>query len=70
MTIKDYLENENIEMTAIEGSQIVLGSKKIICKSKVDIILPQTVKSSVGIVIADSTTDVDRIYAETYGRIR
>ena len=70
MTIKDYLENENIEMTAIERSQIVLGSKKIICKSKVDIILPQIVKSNTGIVIADSTTDVDRIYAEACGRIR
>lgn len=70
MTIKDYLENENIEMTAIEGSQIVLGSKKIICKSKADIILPQIVKSNTGIVIADSTTDVDQIYAETCGRIR
>mgnify|MGYP004542693521 CR=1 FL=1 len=34
MTIKDYLENENIEMTAIEGSQIVLGSKRLYVRAK------------------------------------
>lgn len=38
-TIKDYITNENIEMTTLEGSKNVLGSKKIICENKVDIIL-------------------------------
>ncbi len=70
MTIKDYLEKENIEMTAIKGSQIVIGSKKIMCENKVDIILPQIVKSNTGIIIADTTVDVNRIYAEVSGKIR
>ena len=70
MTIKDYLEKENIEMTAIKGSQIVIGSKKIMCENKVDIILPQIVKSNTGIIIADATVDVNRIYAEVSGKIR
>ncbi len=39
-------------------------------KIKADIILLQIIKSNTGIVIADSTTGVNRIYAETCGRIR
>ena len=39
-------------------------------KIKADIILLQIIKSNTGIVIADSTTGVDRIYAETCGKIR
>ena len=71
MTVKDYLEKENIEMIAMEGSKIVLGSKKIICENKVDIIFPQIVKSNTtGIVIADSMTDVDHIYVEVHRKIR
>lgn len=70
MTIKDYLEKEYIEMTAIKGGQIVIGIKKIMCENKVDIILPQIVKSNTGIIIADATVDVNRIYAEVSGKIR
>lgn len=54
----------------MEGSKLVLGSKKIICANKMDIILPQIVKSNTGIVIADAMAGLDRIYAEVSGRIR
>ena len=70
MTAQNYMIRENIELTNVAGSNLVIGSKKIILCDKVDIIIPTIVKSNVEIVIADTNTDVNRIYAEVSGRIR
>lgn len=70
MTVQDYMIRENIELTNVAGSNLVLGGKKIILRDKVDIIIPTIVKSNTGIVIADANTDVNRIYAEISGRVR
>ena len=70
MTAQDYMIRENIELTNIAGSNLVIGSKKIILQEKVDIFVPHIVKSNTGIIIADASTDLNRIYAEMSGRIR
>lgn len=70
MTAQNYMIRENIELTNVAGSNLVIGSKKIILRDKVDIIIPTIVKSNVDIVIADTNTDVNRIYAEVSGRVR
>ena len=56
--------------TNIAGSNLVIGSKKIILQEKVDIFVPPIVKSNTGIIIADASTDLNRIYAEVSGKIR
>lgn len=70
MTAQDYMIRENIELINVAGSNLVIGSKKIILWDKVDIIIPTIVKSNTGIVIADANTDVNRIYAEVSGKVR
>lgn len=70
MTAQDYMIRENIELINVAGSNLVIGSKKIILWDKVDIIIPTIVKSNTGIVIADANTDVNCIYAEVSGRVR
>lgn len=70
MTAQDYMIRENIELINVAGSNLVTGSKKIILRDKVDIIIPTIVKSNTGNVIADANTDVNRIYAEVSGRVR
>lgn len=70
MTAQDYMIRENIELTNVAGSNLVVGSKKIIIREKVDIIVPSIVKSNTGIIIADASTDLNRIYAEVSERIR
>ena len=61
---------ENIEITNVAGSNLVVGSKKIIIREKVDIFVPSIVKSNTGVIIADASTDLNRIYAEVSGKIR
>lgn len=68
MTSQDYMIRENIELTNIAGSNLVIGSKKIILQEKVDIFVPPIVKSNTGIIIADASTDLNRIYAEVSGK--
>lgn len=70
MTVQDYMIRDNIELTNVAGSNLVIGSKKIIFRNKVDIIIPTIVKSNTGIVIADANTDVKFIFEEVSGRIR
>lgn len=70
MTAQDYMIRENIELTNIAGSNLVIGIKKIILQEKVDIFVHPIVKSNTGIIIADASTDLNRIYAEVSGRIR
>lgn len=70
MTAQDYMIKENIELTNVSGSNLVVGSKRIILQEKVDIFVPSIVKSNTGIIIADASTDLNRIYAEISGRIR
>ena len=76
MTAQDYMIRENIELANVVGSNLVVGnnlvvgSKKIILQEKVDIFVPSIVKSNTGIIIADASTDLNRIYAEVSGRIR
>lgn len=65
MTTQDYMIKENIELTNVTGSNLVVGSKKIILQNKLDIF-----KRDTGIIIADVNTDVNRIYAEVSGIIR
>ncbi|PWT28804.1 hypothetical protein [Butyrivibrio fibrisolvens] len=64
MTAQDYMIRENIEITN------VAGSKKKILQEKVDIFVPSIVKSNTGVIIADASTDLNRIYAEVSGKIR
>ena len=70
MTAQDYMIRENIELINIAGSNLVVGSKKIILQEKVDIFEPSIVKSNTGIIIDDASTDLNRIYAEVSGKIR
>lgn len=70
MTAQDYMIRENIELINIAGSNLVVGSKKIILQEKVDIFVPSIVKSNTGIIIDDASTDLNRIYAEVSGKIR
>lgn len=70
MTAQDYMIRENIELTNVAGSNLVVGSKKIILQEKVDIFVSSIVKSNTGIIIADASADLNRIYAEVSGRIR
>lgn len=70
MTAQDYMIREGIELTNVAGSNLVVGSKKTILQKKVDIFVPSIVKSDTGIIIADASTDLNRIYAEVSGRIR
>lgn len=70
MTAQDYMIRENIEITNVAGSNLVVGSKKIIIREKVDIFVPSIVKSNTGVIIADASTDLNRIYAEVSGKIR
>lgn len=70
MTVQDYMIRENIELTNIAGSNLVIGSKKIILQEKVDIFVPSIVKSTTEIIISDASTDLNRIYAEVSGRTR
>ena len=70
MTAQDYMIRENIELTNIAGSNLVIGSKKIILQEKVDIFVPSIVKSTTEIIISDASTDLNRIYAEVSGRTR
>ena len=70
MTAQDYMIKENIELTNVAGSTLVVGSKKIILKDKLDIFVPSIVKRDTGIIIADANTDVNRIYAEVSGKTR
>ena len=55
---------ENIELTNVAGSNLVVGSKKIILQEKVDIFVPTFVESTTSIIIADASIDLNRIYAE------
>ena len=41
MTAQDYMIKGNIELTNVLGSNLVVGSKKIILQEKVDIWFPQ-----------------------------
>lgn len=66
MTAQDYMIKENIELTNVSGSNLVIGNKKIIFQNKLDIFVPSIVKRDTGIIIAD----VNRIYAEVAGIIR
>lgn len=66
MTAQDYMIKENIELTNVAGSNLVIGNKKIILQNKLDIFVPSIVKRDTGIIIAD----VNRIYAEVSGIIR
>lgn len=70
MTAQDYMIKENIELTNVAGSNLVIGNKKIILQNKLDIFVPSIVKRDTGIIIADLNTDVNRIYAEVSGIIR
>lgn len=70
MTAQDYMIKENIELTNVSGSNLVVGSKKIILQEKVDILVPSIVKNNTGIIIASAGTDLSSIYAEVSGRIR
>lgn len=70
MTAQDYMIKENIELTNVAGSNLVIGNKKIILQNKLDIFVPSIVKMDTGIIIADLNTDVNRIYAEVSGIIR
>ena len=70
MTAQDYIIRENIEITNVAGSNLIVGSKKIILQEKVDIFVPSIVKSNTGVIIADASTDLNRIYAEVSGKIR
>ncbi len=70
MTAQDYMISENIEFTNVAGSNLVVGSKKIILQENVDIFVPAIVKSNTSIIIADASIDLARIYAEYSGRIR
>lgn len=70
MTAQDYMIRENIEITNVVGSNLVVGSKKIILQEKVDFFVPSIVKSNTGVIIADASTDLNRIYAEVSGKIR
>lgn len=70
MTAHDYMTRENIELTNVAGSNLVIGNKKVILRNKVDIIIPTIVKNNTGIVIADANTDVKFIFEEVSGRIR
>ncbi len=47
MTLQDYMLKEDIKMTALEGTQIVIANKKIVFGNDMDIILTPTVKSIV-----------------------
>ncbi len=70
MTAQDYMIKENKELTNVTGSTLVVGSKTIILKDKLDIFVPSIVKRDTGIIVADANTDVNRIYAEVSGKIR
>ncbi len=70
MTAQDYMIRENIEIPNVAGSNLIVGSKKIILQEKVDIFVPSIVKSNTGVIIADASTDLNRIYAEVSGKIR
>ena len=70
MTAQDYMISENIELTNVAGSNLVVGSKKIIIQEKVDIFVPSIVKSNTGIIITDASTDLNRIYVKVSGKIR
>lgn len=70
MTAQDYMIRENIEITNVVGSNLVVGSKKITLQEKVDIIVPSIVKSNTDVIIADASTNLNRIYEEVAGKIR
>ena len=70
MTAQDYMIRGNIAITNVAGSNLVVGSKKIILQEKVDIFVPSIVKSNTGIIIADGSNDLNCIYAEVLGKIR
>lgn len=70
MTAQDYMIKENIELTNVAGSNLVIRNKKIILQNKLDIFVPSIVKRDTSIIIADVNTDVNRIYAEVSGIIR